>query len=105
MRFLLVSGLSLALVGGFGARTARADAVPGDKLPEPATLTGAKGVEGDYLRHIHNQVHRRWADNFLRLAAEKLPLSNPVNDPTRVATADVVLSADGQIISVEISKS
>jgi hypothetical protein len=103
MRFLALSSSLLALAGGLGARAAWADAVPADKLPEPAIA--AKGVEGDYLQRIHNQVHRRWAENFLRLAAEKLPLANPVNDPTRVAVADVILSADGQIVSVEISRS
>jgi HEAT repeat protein len=94
--------LCVALGISLPAASARADAIPADRLPEPAIT--AAGIEGDYLRQLHQHVHKRWADNFLRQASEKLPLQNPVNDPTRTATAELVLTGEGAIVSLALSK-
>src|SRR6266478_2270598 len=79
----------------------RAEAPPADQHAEPAIT--ATGVEGNYLRAVHGQVHRRWADNFLRLA-ETLPPGNPINDLGRITEAEVIISADGQTVTVKLSK-
>ncbi|HET6149384.1 MAG TPA: HEAT repeat domain-containing protein [Polyangia bacterium] len=84
------------------AATAFGAPLDADKLEEPA-LAGT-GIEHEYLRLLHERVHPRWAGNFLRLAAGTLPISDQVNDPARTASVDLVLGADGQIISIEVSK-
>ena len=69
-----------AVVGlTFAPRRAAADQIAADKLPETALADRSGGKEGEYLRELHAHIHRRWADNFLRLAAEKLPPINPLN--------------------------
>ena len=99
--YLFAAAIALGVL--IAAATALAGPLAADKAPEPA-LT-ATGAEGTYLQQMHQRVHSRWAENFLRLAAEKLPASDPVNQPTRAATADVVLGDDGQILTLELSKS
>src|SRR5664279_2595292 len=100
--YLLAAAVALAVL--IAAATALAAPLDADKLAEPA-LTGT-GADGDYLRQVHERVHARWAGNFLRLASETLPASDPVNDPARTVTVDLVLSTDGgQIVSLEVSKS
>jgi TonB family protein len=80
-----------------------AAAPKGDKTPEPPIT--ATGPEGEFLKAVHARVHRRWADNFLAYATQKLPPNNPVNDPTRLATYQIVLSGDGQLASAKLIKS
>jgi hypothetical protein len=85
------------------ARRAEADPIAADKLSEAPLVAGA-GPEGAYLRELHAHIHRRWTDNFLRLAGEKLPATNPLNDATKVAEVDVIIAADGQLISAKITR-
>ena len=54
---------------------------------------------------MHARVHSRWAENFLRLASEKLPASDAVNDPARAVTVELVFGADGQVVSLETVQS
>jgi len=66
-------------------------------------------VQGDesalpYLRALHTKVHRLWADNFLAMAAAQLPKDHPINLPSRAATLDVVLSAEGKLLDVRVAK-
>src|SRR5262245_61231847 len=105
MTRLGVWSFALALSLLVPLRRAAADTIPADKLPE-AAVSGGSGspAEGDYLRTLHGHIHRRWADNFLRLAAEKLPPVNPLNQPGLTAEADVVVAPDGQLISARISR-
>ena len=102
MKLRSLSRLGFFLGASLMAAQTWADSIPADKLPEPAIT--APGVEGDYLRRIHQHIHKRWADNFLLLASEKLPVQNPVNDATRTATAELALNAEGQIVSLTLSK-
>ena len=99
-------GLVVVLVLGslLAARRAWADAIAADKLPETPLADRAGGPEGDYLRTLHAHIHRRWADNFLRLAAEKLPAVNPLNQPGLTAEADIVVAPDGQLLSAAITR-
>jgi hypothetical protein len=60
--------------------------------------------DSEYLRKLHAHVHKRWADNFLALIQQNLGLENPLNDPARVAEADVIISAKGKLLSATISK-
>jgi TonB family protein len=100
---------SFAVVGAllFPLRRAAADPIAADKLPEtaiPAMSDASAGPERDYLRTMHTHVHRRWTDNFLRLAGEKLPPINPLNQPGLTAEADIVVAGDGQLISARIAR-
>jgi len=97
---LFTAAILLALL--IAAATAFAAPIEADKLPEPA-LPGT-GVEHEYLRLVHERVHARWTDNFLRLASGTLPATDPVNDPTRATTVDMVLAADGQMVSIDVAK-
>jgi hypothetical protein len=92
---------SIAALTAAGA-TARAATLPNDKVAEPSIMGGPNDLE--YLRQIHAHVHKRWADNFLALIGQNLALGNPLNDPARVAEADVVISAKGKLVSATITK-
>ena len=66
-------------------------------------------VQGDesalpYLRALHVQVHRLWADNFLAMAAAQLPKDHPINTLSREVNLEVVLSAAGKLIDVRVTK-
>jgi TonB family protein len=99
-RLLCVAGLALL------ARRADADPIAADKLAEAPLAAVAGNAEGAaYLRELHAHIHRRWADNFLRLAGEKLPATNPLNDATKVAEVDVIVAPDGQLISAKVTRS
>jgi len=94
---LLLAGVALPL------QRAAADPIAADKLAE-VPLGTAAGPEADYLRTLHAHIHKRWADNFLRLAAEKLPPINPLNQAGLTAEADIVIAPDGQLISARITR-
>jgi TonB family protein len=95
---------AVVVVFGIPMRRAAADAIPADKMAEVAMSPATAGPEADYLRALHGHIHRRWADNFLRLAAEKLPPVNPLNQPGLTAEADIVVAPDGQLISARITR-
>ena len=97
---LLVAGSFVALAAAAGP--AGAATLPSDKVAEPAIMGGPNDVE--YLRKIHAHVHKRWADNFLALIGQNLALGNPLNDAARVAEVDVVISAQGKLVSATITK-
>ena len=80
----------LALLGTLASGMARA----GD---EPA-LEG-EGKTLTYLSTLHGKVHRDWADNFLAMAAARLPKDHPVNLPTRAGGGE--LGVDGEWGSAE----
>src|SRR3954468_8363874 len=99
--FVVVGALLVPL------RRAAADPIAADKLPEtamPAVSNASAGPKRDYLRALHGHIHRRWADNFLRLAGEKLPAINPLNQPGLTAEADIVVAGDGQLISARVAR-
>ena len=96
------TALLVAAAAAFSAGRAVAAQLPSDKVAEPAIMGGPNDVE--YLRTIHAHVHKRWADNFLALIGQNLALNNPLNDASRVAEADVVISAKGQLVSTTITK-
>jgi hypothetical protein len=92
------------LVAALAAASGRAAAapLPSDKVAEPALMGGPSDME--YLRKLHAHVHKRWTDNFLALIGQNLELSNPLNDPSRVAEVDVVVSAAGKLVSSTLTK-
>ena len=98
--------VALCTAGSLAALTqsapARAATLPNDKVAEPAIMGGPNDME--YLRKLHAHVHKRWADNFLALIGQNLALGNPLNDPARVAEADVVISPQGKLVSATIAK-
>src|SRR5581483_3451865 len=107
-----------AVAAGLPSARARAEAIAADKLPEPALSSPIAAGKARspvyepsgrevaaYLRQVHERVHQRWAGNFLRLAAEQLPASNPVNVAGRTALADVIITGDGRLLSVTLTES
>jgi len=101
---LAVCALLFAATWAAPLRRAAAEPIAADKLPETALVDTSAGADGAYLRTLHAHIHRRWADNFLRLAAEKLPAVNPLNQPALTAEADIVVAPDGQLISARLSR-
>ncbi len=101
LRATLLLGGTLA-AHAFGAGAAVAATLPNDKAAEPAVMGGPNDLE--YLRKLHAHVHKRWADNFLQLIGQNLKLSDPLNDPTRVAEADVIIGGDGKLLNVTLTK-
>ncbi len=100
--YLLATAIALGIL--IAAATAFAAPLAADKEKETAlSVTG--GPEASYLSRAHARAHSRWADNFLALASQKLPETDPINDPTRATTVEVVLNAEGEIVSVETTKS
>jgi HEAT repeat protein len=95
--------VALAASAALPAGRAAAVPLPSDKVAEPAVMGGPGDIE--YLRKIHAHVHKRWADNFLALIGQNLEASNPLNDPNRVAEADIVIGADGKLVSATITRS
>ena len=105
MRRLRIWWFAWVFCAVFVARRAAADTIPADKLSETPVAEVGGGPEGEYLRALHAHIHRRWVDNFLRLVGEKLPAVNPLNDATKSAEVDLVVAADGQLISTKITRS
>ena len=104
MRLPRVRWFVVVLAASFLARRAAADSIAADKLAEPAVVdTGL--AETAYLPALHGHVHRRWADNFLRLVREQLPATDQLNDPNKTADVDLVIAADGQLVSASIARS
>jgi HEAT repeat protein len=95
--------LALLWVGLHPGRAA-ATPIPADKLPEMALPPSPPGPEAGYLRDIHAAIHRRWTDNFLRLIGEKLEPANPLNTPDRSAEIDLVIGAEGQLLSTTVAR-
>ena len=94
--------LGAACLAGLAAPAA-AEMLPADKVAEPP-LAALPPAEAAYVRRLHAHLHRRWADNFLRLAGEKLPPINPLNQPGLTAEVDIVIAPDGQLISAQVVK-
>jgi TonB family protein len=67
---------------------------------EPAVQGEGKTLT--YLSTLHAKVHRAWTDNFLAMAAARLPKDHPVNFPSRAVVVNVVLTAAGALQSVEV---
>jgi TonB family protein len=104
MRQLGVWSLAVVVGLAFAPRRAGAEPLAADKLPETALADRSGGAEGAYLKAVHAHIHKRWADNFLRLAAEKLPAVNPLNQAGLTAEADIIVAPDGQLISARITR-
>jgi hypothetical protein len=58
----------------------------------------------EFLRKLHAHVHKRWTDNFLALIGQNLALSNALNDATRTAEVDIVVSSSGKLLSSTMTK-
>jgi TonB family protein len=92
------------------AKPAAAGASPAAAKPaEPEPPITVPGVEGDYLRLMHRQIHWRWAVKFLgaRAARPALPgaPADPLDDPSLEAEVLFTLRWDGSPAEVTLSKS
>jgi HEAT repeat protein len=99
--YLLAAAIALGIL--IAAATALAAPLAADKEKEtPLSVTA--GPEGSYLTRVHARAHSRWADNFLALASQTLPQTDPINDPTRTTTVELVLNPEGEIVKLETTK-
>src|SRR5947199_5156175 len=99
--YLLAAAIALGIL--IAAATAFAAPLAADKEKEtPLSVTA--GPEGSYLSRVHARAHSRWADNFLALASQTLPQTDPINDPTRTTAVELVLNPDGEIVKLETTK-
>ena len=100
--YLLAAAIALGIL--IAAATAFAAPLAADKEKEtPLAITGS-GPEASYLSRVHARAHSRWADNFLALASQTLPQTDPINDPTRTTTVELVLNPEGEIVKLETTK-
>lgn len=102
--------LSCVMVVGLAENALAAD----ESDEEPAAAKPAAGASsepdiaadvahGDYLRALHQRVHRRWADNFLHMATTQLPRTDAINDPSRLVVIDVILARGGVLVDASVA--
>jgi len=99
--YLLAAAIALGVL--IAAATAFAAPLPADKEKE-TPLAVSEGPEASYLSRVHARAHSRWADNFLALASQTLPATDPINQPTLATTVELVLNPDGEIVKLETTK-
>jgi TonB family protein len=63
------------------------------------------GAEGAYLRAVHDRVHARWNDNFLRMVAAKLPKEHALNAPELEVVMQVTVTPTGAVIVAAVERS
>ncbi|MEO5769705.1 MAG: TonB family protein [Polyangia bacterium] len=68
--------------------------------PEPTV--GGPGVEGDYLRVVHQKLHPGWVDGYIRVSPYKV--LGPANSQ-RMTEVAIVIRWDGTVDKAEITKS
>jgi TonB family protein len=71
--------------------------------PEPVIT--ATGPEGDYLRLLHQNIHFRWAKQFIGGVAERRPPKDPLNNPRLEAEVLFTVRWDGSAAEVTLSES
>ena len=90
------SSLVLAPARGLAA------AAPPAPAAESEPPVGGSGVEGDYLRALHERIHQCWADGFVGAVAHTLPASNALNDPSRQAVVLFSIRWDGTLVEASL---
>jgi hypothetical protein len=103
---------------GVGALLAHATAVAADPPPGPAVAAAPTapaappagepkitlaGVEGDYLRTLHTQIHYRFANKFIDAIAAKQPPTDPLNRPGLRAQIYFGVRWDGSVSDVLVT--
>jgi TonB family protein len=75
-----------------------------------ATLTvnqrpigNAAVLDATYLNEMHRRIHPLFADWFLA-SLDALPASNPMNDPNRFTSVEIVLGRDGRVVKMGVVK-
>src|SRR6185369_1745147 len=90
--------IAVALCVSFVCISSSAPAAPAPPEPEIA----AAGAEGDYLRAMHERIHRRWAEGFVATSAHTLPPSDPLNDGKRRAVVLFAVRWDGTVAEASL---
>ena len=62
-----------------------------------------EGLTLAYLTDLHTKVHKAWAENFLAMAAARLPKDHPVNLATRAVVVELVLAPGGRLLSTAVT--
>jgi HEAT repeat protein len=96
---------ALLVAMGVGVASAKAAPLPADGRPESPVPTATSDGEAAFVASVHDHVHHRWTDNFLRLVGEKLPVSDPLNAPGLAAEVDLAIGPDGQLVSMQTTRS
>src|SRR5207237_8151005 len=96
LRLLFVA----TLVGSVLAATLGAlpRAWAGTAAAEPAITT--PGPVGDYLRHVHERIHARWAEDFLKSAPAPAPTTGA---PAPAAAGLAALASDPRPVTIALT--
>ncbi|HVU51416.1 MAG TPA: TonB family protein [Polyangia bacterium] len=96
----LIVGASLAPGRAQGAEAAAP--AQADQGEPPITTPG---VEGDYLRAMHQRIHLRWMHGFIESIAQMRPATDPLNNPALTAEILFTVRWDGSPAEVTLVKS
>jgi len=95
------SGTLAAALGCLLAASAARAA--GETQDEP--LITAPGVEGDYLRVLHQQLHWRWAKKFVADELGRRPAADPINNPALEVELLFTVRWDGSPAEITVAHS
>jgi TonB family protein len=78
--------------------------VPHVRAGNQTALRAAQSPFAAYLSHVHQKIHRYWADGFL---VDLLALGDqhPLNDPNLRTDLEIVIAPDGQVAEVGVVRS
>jgi len=108
-RGLSLLALSVGVVAG-GTRRVQAAPPPAAATAVAAPAAGTEpaittpGPQGDYLRRVHERLHGRWTENFVRVVAATYPPTHALNNPSRETTIALTIRWDGTIAEVVLKK-
>jgi TonB family protein len=60
------------------------------------------GPPGDYLRRMHDRLHRHWADDFMRTVSATRPPTHPFNNTSREMTVAITIRWDGTVADLKV---
>lgn len=63
-----------------------------------------EGRAKPYLEALHAKVHRLWTDSFLVMAEGQLAKDHPINDRSRVAELELLLTVEGKLANVKVAE-
>lgn len=77
--------------------------------PHTALAGDEPPVEGEgrakpYLEALHAKVHRLWTDSFLAMAEGQLAKDHPINDRSRVAELELLLTVEGKLANLKVAQ-
>jgi hypothetical protein len=95
------------LIGWLGAAVCLLGSSPGGAalIRHDEPVITVSGVEGDYLRAIHKDIHWRWVNKFIDVNTRVLSAKDPLNNPALEAEVLFTIRWDGSPAEVTLSHS